>query len=321
MAASEPSGLVDVAHELYGLRPDEFTQARNVRARAARDDGDRGLSDAVRSLPKPGAAAWVVNMVARHRTDELEQVLGLGAALRAAQESLDGDQLRQLNRERRQLTAAVTRNGRALAAQLGGLEVSKATATQVEETLHAAMTDEDAATAVRTGLLVRPLSAAGLGEVDLSGAVAVPSAMGERAPRISAPAAEGGPEPEAGTARRPQLHVVPDDTRARDEARAAVARAEEAARQAHQKLGQADRHTEQLEARSLQLQGELEEVRRRVAELEHELDTVDEELEEAQALREGLGQDDAAAAETVAKARVELDRLGLPGRRRRPGSS
>ncbi|MDD9205173.1 transposase, partial [Georgenia sp. 10Sc9-8] len=98
--------LLDVASELYGLRPTEFTQARNERARKLRADGDRDLARAVTALRKPSVAAWTVNMIVRHMAERVEDLLELGAQLRAAQDNLDATQLRELNKQRRQLTAA-----------------------------------------------------------------------------------------------------------------------------------------------------------------------------------------------------------------------
>ena len=57
-------------------------------------------------------AAWVVNMLVRHETEQVDQVLAVGAALRDAAESLDGKELRELTKQRRQLTAAVTTRAR-----------------------------------------------------------------------------------------------------------------------------------------------------------------------------------------------------------------
>ncbi|MGI8900995.1 MAG: hypothetical protein ACR2HA_08690, partial [Nocardioides sp.] len=151
----------EVAEELYGLTPAEFTEARNDAA--ARLKGtDRELSDRVKSLRKPATSAWVVNMLVRHHADEMTQVLDLGESLRQAQADLDGDALRELARQRRRLIGAVAGKGKALARDLG-LKLSESVQRQVEETLHAAMIDSDAAAAVRTGLLVDALSATGVG--------------------------------------------------------------------------------------------------------------------------------------------------------------
>ena len=39
----------------------------------------------VKKLKKPSVAAWVVNQLVRHETEQVEQVLAMGEALRAAQ--------------------------------------------------------------------------------------------------------------------------------------------------------------------------------------------------------------------------------------------
>ena len=114
-----PVDLMAAADELYSLRPDEFVPRRNALAAEAKGSGDKELAAEVKKLAKPNTAAWVVNMLVRHESDQVEQVLELGAQLREAQESMAGEELRQLGRQRRQLTSAVTRQARALAAELG----------------------------------------------------------------------------------------------------------------------------------------------------------------------------------------------------------
>ncbi|HET9860229.1 MAG TPA: hypothetical protein VFQ19_10655, partial [Nocardioidaceae bacterium] len=96
--------LAGVADELYALTPEEFTGTRNQRAKEAKAE-DKDLSDRIKTLPKPSTAAWVINMLARNQADLLEQVLSLGEALRQAQEKLEGDELRELGKQRRQLTS------------------------------------------------------------------------------------------------------------------------------------------------------------------------------------------------------------------------
>ena len=306
------SELLDVANELYGLGPGDFTNARNERAKQIRADGNRDLANEVKALGKPSVAAWVVNMMVRHLADQIDQVLDLGANLRQAAENLDGAELRQLNKQRRQLTTAVTSSGRALAADLGQ-KVSDAVATQVEATLHAAMTDEDAEAAVRTGLLVEPLEATGLGGVDLTGAVAVPSALGERAPRLEPPvsdtAAAGAGSGAGEDVEAPQLSVVPDDTRELEEAEEAATAAGEATAKAQKKLDKAEKRVGKSQGRVLQLQEELEEVRRRAAELEHQLDLVDEELTAAEEKRTAAKRRLAEAELDEQRAIAKLERL------------
>jgi hypothetical protein len=320
--------LIEVAGELYGLPLDEFTAARNDRAKAAKAEGDKELAEAVKSLSRPSVAAWVVNQMVRHQGEEMEHVLALGASLRQAQESLDGDALRQLTRQRRQLTAAVTSQARALAARLGH-RVTDAVATQVEETLHAAMVDETAAAGVRSGLLTEALSATGVGTVDVTGSLAVPQAVG-----VTPPVAAVRPA-EPGKPGKPQLSVVPDgsdggqaggqagEQDAERERRLAAERrrvaleraqgeldqAQAAADKAGKKLDKADRQVARLEARSLQVQGELEEVRRKAAALEHQLESVDEELSEAEEKRDSSRDREATARDVLTRAEADLEKL------------
>ncbi|NKX51891.1 hypothetical protein HER39_15225, partial [Arthrobacter deserti] len=170
-------GLESAARELYGLLPGQFVAARTATARAAAQNGDKELARQVKALPKPPAAAWLVDMLAVHRRDEVDEVIRLGRAISEAQEQLDLEQLRQLGGQRRRLRAAVAEAGRGLAAELGQ-PVSAAALAEVEQTLHAAMADPDAAAAVVSGLLTGPLSSNGIDPVELEGKVAVPGAAG-----------------------------------------------------------------------------------------------------------------------------------------------
>ncbi|MPV89946.1 hypothetical protein [Georgenia ruanii] len=296
--AEAPAELAAAAEELYGLEPGQFTRARNDRAKQARADGDPDLAEAVRALPKPSTAAWLVNMMLRRMGTEIGQALEVGAALRQAQQDLDAARLRALTGQRRRLTSALVRQARTRAAELG-TTVSAAVAEQAENTLHAAMTDAGAAAALRTGLLVRALEPGGLGGVDLDGAVAVPGAV-ELTPRE-----EAAEEPEDGG----HLHVVPDTTRAVEEAQEAVDAAEFVAESAERALRRAAEKVQKVEARGLQLRAEIEELRRQIDERETRLHGVEDDLAEADDQRDAAeaGRDEAAAA--LAAARKKLARL------------
>src|SRR6185503_2334221 len=118
--------VAEIAERLYGLLPEEFTAARDSEAKRIRASGDRETASAIAALRRPSLAAWLVNALVRHRHDEVEQLL----ALREAQQGLAGDQVRTLGRQRQQVLAALGRQARALARELGhpvsedvGLEV------------------------------------------------------------------------------------------------------------------------------------------------------------------------------------------------------
>src|SRR5918911_1034613 len=163
----DADGVEDVAQRLYGLLPEEFTAARDQAAREARANGDRARAAAIAGLRRPSLAAWLVNALVRHRRDEVEQLLALGEAMRSAQLSLAGEEVRTLSRQRQQLIAAVGRQARALARELGH-PVSDDVGQEVEQTLGAAMADPAIAEAVRSGRLISPTSYAGLGTEGVS---------------------------------------------------------------------------------------------------------------------------------------------------------
>lgn len=293
--------LLEVAEELYGLVPAEFTNARNESAKQAKADGEAHLAADIKELRKPSTAAWVVNMLMRHQADQMEQVLSLGASLREAQDDMDADALRQLTKQRRQLTAVVTHQGTALAKELGH-RVSDAVATQVQETLHAAMVDEHATAAVRTGMLVEALSATGVGELDVTAAVAVPSAIGTVTPRPKKAAKKKAAPKRA-------LKAVEDDTRALEEAKRKVKWAEVESAKAKKLVDQANQRVSKLEARSMQLHAELDELRRKASELEHRLEVLDDELGAAEEDRDETQHTHADARAFAEEARAALAKL------------
>jgi DNA repair exonuclease SbcCD ATPase subunit len=262
--------LLELADELYALPMDRFTPERDARAKAAK--GDKDLVAALKTLRKPSVAAWVVNLLVRRDPGQVEQVLAVGAALREAQEGMDGAELRTLTRQRRQLTSAVTGQARALALE-EGVRVTQSVADEVEATLTAAMVDAEAARAVRSGLLVRTLKATGVDVVDVAAAVALPDALGFAA----SPTTAETPAP-------PDLHVVPGDegARRREQAEEALAEAEAAVTEAAGELATATHAVEELQARSLQLQSEIDELKRKLAALESDAEETDDELAEAE---------------------------------------
>ena len=283
MSEADSDRLLAIAEELYGLPLGEFTGARDARVRELKGTA---LAAPVKALRKPATAAWVVDLLVRREHEQVTQMIAVGEALRQAQEGMDAAALRELTRQRRQLTAALTVRARALARSVG-FKVTEQVAEHVEETLTAAMIDPTAAEAVRSGLLVAPLQATGVGPVDAAGAVAVPEALGFTAAAVADPPVS--------------LRVVPDpepDLRAlraaQEELAAAAAALEEASAERDRAAGEVER----LNARALQVQAELDELRRQVAELEASAQEVDDELEEAE---QAAG--DAAAAVAEAERR------------------
>jgi hypothetical protein len=291
MTAARDDALDDAATALYALRPDEFTAARNARAVAARAD-DRELAGRIQELRRPSPAAWLVNQLVRQRPDEVEAILGLGAAAREAHGRFDAAELAELGRQRRNLVSALARVAGELAEQLGA-PVRAPVLDEVAQTLQAAMSDAAAADAVRTGRLVRALEAVGT-EVDLSDAVAggpPPRAEPVDAEPVDADR-ESASHPSAVEARR---------------ARAARERAEREAAAAEQRAAAASAALDELDDRLAEADRERRTLETRRDELDGELRRVEAELADADRARRPLLRERDRAADTAEAAAVDAD--------------
>jgi hypothetical protein len=165
--------LADAADELYRLTPDAFTERRQELVRQAREAGDRALATEIGKLRRPTVSAWLINRLVQDGETAFQDLSGFAAEFRAAHRNLDGEAIRQLAPRRQALLNSLTDLVAATAAR-SGKPATDAVLREVRETLEAAVADEQAEQAVRTGQLVRALSYAGFGEVDLSQAVARP---------------------------------------------------------------------------------------------------------------------------------------------------
>ncbi|MGN6781433.1 MAG: hypothetical protein ACTHJH_08025 [Marmoricola sp.] len=290
---TSPDPLVAIADRLYALRPEEFTAARDA---AAKDTDDKGLAAGIRKLRRPALGAWAVNLLVRREGDQVEQALRIGASLRDAAHAMDADQLRELTRQRRQLTAALATTARSLAHD-AGVRLAGATVDQVEGVLTAGMLDATAAEVVRTGQLVKPFTSTGVDAIDPGELLAVPQALGWHAEPGAAPPP-------------PALRVAPESVALKRE------RAEQALQDAEARLAEAEEDHRRAEeelarwnARRLQVHGELDEARRRIAELESDADRVDVELEDAEVVRADADEALSEARAARDEARRRLDRL------------
>jgi hypothetical protein len=294
--------LMEVADRLYAGPADAFTDARNA---AARECGDKALAAQIKKLKKPSLSAWAVNLLVRRVSGQIDSVLALADSLRAAAQALDGNELRALTRQRRQLTTALASSARSLAHE-SGVRLTGPVVEQVEGMLNAAMLDPVAAQAVRTGRVLTAFTSTGVSELEVEGVVALPDALDVRAVSMEGPLDEAA----GSDADEPVgLHVVPDGGAKLAGAEDAV---EEAAGQvagAEQELAEVEDSVESLNARRLQLQGEADELRRRLAEIENDVDQVDDELEEAEEARDGARVVLEEARRTHADAEAALARL------------
>jgi hypothetical protein len=290
MAAS-PVEFVEIADTLYGLAPEQFTAARDAAAREARSAGNRSLADELKGLHRPSIAAWLVNQLVRRRSDQLDELLELGEALREAQAQLDREELRTMSRRRHEVVSALAEQARALVGEQRSL--SESALREVATTLDAALADEGAAGAVRSGRLVRALSSTGLDAVDLSGAVAGPDA--EPSPRRRKPSRPSR-KAENGTA---QGSASREATRRRE--------LDQAVDDAQDSLDRAEHELTAREDEVSAARDATERARERVTELEEALQEARDARAAAEHARAAADRARSAAARTRDAARRELD--------------
>lgn len=280
--------VVAIAEAVYAVPPGEFVAERKRRAAAARADGDRDLAARVSALPKASASAALVNRLVHDAEDDLLRVLRLGAELREAQDAGDASRLRALAADRRRLLDEVA-TAAADPAEEDGRRPGAAVLDEVQQTLQAAMASDAAAAAVRSGRLVRALSADGLEAADLRGAVAPEGTLPEAAPLPPADAPAGHDEEADEADRRRRAEVEQRAAAARE----AAAEAEEAA--------------DAAQAESDERSRAADEARERVESLRSRLRSAEAEAAEAEGAADAAGKTAATSAEAADRARAEAD--------------
>jgi len=225
-----------VADELYAVVPGDFIALRTAHAAEAKDAGEKDLANQIAKLPKPTVGAWLINLLVREEPEQVEQFVGLGANLREAAEALDGDDLKALNKQRRQIIGALVQQ----AVQLGrraGQRVGAGAEDEIRETLEAALADPSLGEVVLLGRLSKSLQYAGFGTTEPSPFGSVRPAGAVR-PASARPAAAEAPVDLAKLRRERARKALDDAERALRRAekerdaeagrlRAAVARREE----------------------------------------------------------------------------------------------
>lgn len=310
VTAAHSSPLADAAEELYALPLAEFTAARNDRDKRARAEGDPELARQIRLMTKPSAVAWAVNLLVRDPDAELDQFLSLGESLRAAQENLDRDSIRDLAAQRRTLVSTLARRALGIADRIGH-PLSAAATREIEQTLESALADSAAAAAVTSGRLVRALSSVGFDPVDLSDAVAAPD-LPPVAGRWEARHSRSGEHPESrdGTARN-RTATAPAKTPKREveKARREVEDAEGRAEDAAAELDALSRRIDVLARKRETLTAELDALKSTASGLEAELRVLDREASGLGRQRTESSRAAAQAKRAVARAADRLDEL------------
>lgn len=294
----EPAAELDAAaDELYGLAPEDFIAARDARVAQAREQGDRGLARSIAGLRRPTQAAWLANLLARHRREQLAALVALAGGLTEAQRNLDGPQLRALSTQRHQLVAAMAGQARALAAD-AGYRVTDAVERDLQGILEAALAQPEVAEELLAGRLARTVSYTGFGPEVSPGTPVI-----RAAPAGPQPMDTGAPAPAT-----PDRVAAAALAAAQRELASAEGDAERARRQrdTHQaEQADAEQRHAALRARVVELTAALEDARR------EERAALAAARAAARPARESARAAQAAAAR-LARARARLDGLSEP---------
>jgi hypothetical protein len=227
--------LDTLADALYTAPPAQFVGLRDDAVKAARERGDREFATAAARFRRPTRAAWLANLLARHRPEQLDALLGMAGSLADAQRTLDGAALRALSSQRRKLVAAMAREAGQLAREAHE-PAGDGLLREVAEILEAALADPVVADEVRSGRLTRTVSYTGFGPAAEAGTTPRPAPAPPRRPEP-----EPEPEPDAAAAerereraaRREEFEDAERDERRARKRRDAAEAAHEAAVAAH----------------------------------------------------------------------------------------
>jgi hypothetical protein len=244
--------------ELYGLPLERFVPERTALARALRAGGQREEAADVAALRKPSVAAWAVNQLVRTQRRALDDLFGVGDALRATQAELlagrgDARALRSAGERERDAVDVLMQAARGLLSS-DGHGLSPATLELVAGTLRAAALDGDARTEVRAGRLERELTHVGFGD-GLSGGVSVPAGRGagraadQAEGRRSRAAEKQSAKPDDKAAKRAEAERRAEAKRAEREHKAAIKAARAAEAESRRAVASADRALRAAEKR------------------------------------------------------------------------
>ncbi|MFI1647497.1 hypothetical protein ACH4XT_11235 [Streptomyces avidinii] len=288
MARSRVVGVdVDaVIFELYGLRPADFTAARDAHAARARREKDAAAAAAIGALRRPTLAVWAANLLARSHPDRAEALLRLGAELRRAYRELDGAQLRTLSHEQHRVIAALAGETEQLAAGAGE-QLRETAVREIEGIFHGLLADEETARQWADGCLRKAPTAA----VGFEGLEPAPGAAPGRTADVPRRTADVPAPP------------------AVDEKRAAAAR-EEAA-QASAALQKAEEHLTEASVARDRAEADAADLRGELAALQERVETAQRAAQEAKRLHRQAEQARAKAersAEKAARRLAERDR-------------
>jgi hypothetical protein len=130
-------------------------------ATEARDTGQKDLASSLKKLRKPSVGAWLANLLVLEQSRDVEQLVDLGAELRAPKQ-LEGEQIRRVSKEKGSVVSKLVRDATSKASR-EGQSASGAALLELEATLDAAFADPQAAEILLQGRLSSGLHYSGLG--------------------------------------------------------------------------------------------------------------------------------------------------------------
>jgi hypothetical protein len=269
--------LQDAVDELYGTSLDDFVSERKRLSGELKKGGEAQAAEQLSKLPKPTAAAWALNNVAREDPAAVEQWLDATSALRSATEDpgrVGGDALRAAMGAQRAATGELIDVVRDRA-HPGGRPLSPAMLDRVRGLLHAAAADQAVAERLRAGRITEEKES----DVPLPAPSRTRPAS-DTQPKVSEkPAKPSEPDPEAAarTARRADLRRQINTAREQmRRLRREATRTETAARSAEERREDARRALRRSES-------EAEAARESASEASAAADAADQELERLEA--------------------------------------
>lgn len=235
MAAKRGNAQDEVA-ALYTAPPEQFVAERNSLAKRLGERGDRARAAQVKKLKKPSLPAWAVNRAASNEPTAARRLLKAGDGLAKAQRGAAGEGggagLRRAMGAHQEAVDGLMAAVSAALAEAG--HDRPAVADRARETLRAVATDDELRTEFEAGRVVMDREPVGFGS----------------APAPKAPPKAKKPSREEVRRAKAAERVDAAATRAADQAREEVRRAEKALQTARQELEQAeaerDRAAEEL---------------------------------------------------------------------------
>jgi len=292
--------IEQVAKELYGLAPAEFTAARDERAKQARSDGDQALATAIKALRRPSRSAWLANLLVRQEPAAIEELLQLGETMRTAQLNLDGDELRRLTGERRTMVNGLVNQARSLA----GEPVSEPIARELEGIFGAAISSEEAAQELAAGCLSAAVAADGGAALSWTGGGAQVIPLRPR-------------RPSATPTEKPRIRAVPTPRTDEGRVREAKRQADLELKAANEAFEAADTVAEQARRAADDAADARKEAGRRIAELAAELEkaqqdrtAADRDMRVAGRNRDNLQRQADRARRRLERAQARVEELG-----------